>query len=269
MRGSLLFCCLLFLIVKGGESFLVQRSPPKRTATLQRADPTLGKNAGTGVKSGSELKDFGPQATALFNSYRVPASLVAGAAFGGAFSLPLQAADDLLFQMVKRTYILIAMGTVASQIIVIVASTMAIEKIGVQHPESRVLAADLREYLQKNLDVEWSAVRLDFLLGLIGFAIMGGVRVWVAFECPRFAKMGLLVIATSVALVSAVIDEAMGEDTVGCLIADFFGAWAKRVYEGKPLYILAAAMMAYSFYFLVGSYIDAYSYLKRLKLGVS
>ena len=164
-----------------------------------------------GLERIKRIADLSGAASGIFSSYRIPAALLAGAAYGGTFSMPLIQSEDLSKQLIKRTYVVIGLATVCAELLAVVVSTCAIDKIAVGdktdliHPTN----SSLREYLDSNFELEWVSLRVNFILGLLGFCIMAGLRAWCFLSCPVFSRVSIGIIATSIFLVLAMMTEAL------------------------------------------------------------
>ena len=84
-----------------------------------------------GDNEGSSISVLSQAATGIFSSYRIPAALLAGAAYGGTFNMPLNMNDDLSKQLIKRSYVVIGLATVCAELLAVVISTCAIDKLAV------------------------------------------------------------------------------------------------------------------------------------------
>ena len=108
------------------------------------------KEPSNSVVEGIELKDYQNEASKMFESYRIPAMLISGAAYGGAFALPLSRKDSLTLQLVKRTHCVLGIATLLACMLTVILSTSAIDKISVgKHAPS---ARSLSEYLDGNFE---------------------------------------------------------------------------------------------------------------------
>ena len=76
-----------------------------------------------------ECSDHRQDAATLFNNVRIPAALINTAALNGAFVMQPHVADPAPVVIVKRIYTLLAIASVSSELLAIVSSTAAINKL--------------------------------------------------------------------------------------------------------------------------------------------
>jgi len=218
-------------------------------------------------KLASTSADFTSAAVAILGSYRIPSMLVAGAAYGGVFALPLSIGDEMVKQLAKRTYILIGLGTVVSALFTTIVATLAIDKLSLKEAGAAVLAPNLNGFLAANLEIEWAAVRVHFLLGLMGFAVMCGMRAWISLSCPQFGRVGLGIIISALSFMWAIINECLGDCGYGFvqLMGDYLRAIWKKAIHGKWRYILAMVVTTAAFSYTAWAYVHVYQYFMRMK----
>ena len=162
-------------------------------ASRRTHPPLLTAAAPTGVKQ------FDGAASAVFNNLRIPAALVAGAAFGGAFGLQLNSADAFALALAKRAYVVIAVMALASELLVVVTATCALDAMN--RADSLVPAETLSCWFEQNgLELENLVCTVHFFFGLLGLTAMVGLRAWITISCARIAK-GTLGLIASVVLI--------------------------------------------------------------------
>lgn len=162
-------------------------------ASRRTHPPLLTAAAQTGVKQ------FDGAASAVFNNLRTPAALVAGAAFGGAFGLQLNSADAFALALAKRAYVVIAVMALASELLVVVTATCALDAMN--RADSLVPAETLSCWFERNgMELENLVCTVHFFFGLLGLTAMVGLRAWITISCARIAK-GTLGLIASVVLV--------------------------------------------------------------------
>ena len=128
------------------------------------------RSAATSLRSGAtqqsgELKDYAGAAGGLFGTYRIPASLFAGASAGAAFAMPILAGEAATLGYVKRIYAALMISSLVCQLQVIVVSTVALEHLSRAYDKEVSVEAFMRRYF----DLEWIAVRLNFFVGVLSF----------------------------------------------------------------------------------------------------
>ena len=168
-------------------------------ASRRTHPPLLTAAASTGVKQ------FDGAASAVFNNLRTPAALVAGAAFGGAFGLQLNSADAFALALAKRAYVVIAVMALASELLVVVTATCALDAMN--RADSLVPAETLSCWFEQNgLELENLVCTVHFFFGLLGLTAMVGLRAWITISCARIAKGTLGLIASVVLIMISMLN---------------------------------------------------------------
>ena len=168
-------------------------------ASRRTHPPLLTAAAPTGVKQ------FDGAASAVFNNLRIPAALVAGAAFGGAFGLQLNSADAFALALAKRAYVVIAVMALASELLVVVTATCALDAMN--RADSLVPAETLSCWFEQNgLELENLVCTVHFFFGLLGLTAMVGLRAWITISCARIAKGTLGLIASVVLIMISMLN---------------------------------------------------------------
>ena len=160
------------------------------------------RSAATSLRSGAtgELKDYSGAAGGLFGTYRIPASLFAGASAAAAFAMPIVLGEAATLgcgsapttttstpsmrrirshRYVKRIYAALMISSLVCQLQVIVVSTVALERLSRAYDKEVSVEAFMRRYF----DLEWIAVRLNFFVGVLSFVTAIGLRAWQATTC--------------------------------------------------------------------------------------
>ena len=134
------------------------------------------RSAATSLRSGAtgELKDYAGAAGGLFGTYRIPASLFAGASAGAAFAMPIVLGEAATLGYVKRIYAALMISSLVCQLQVIVVSTVALERLSRAYDKEVSVESFMRRYF----DLEWIAVRLNFFVGVLSFVTAIGLRAW-------------------------------------------------------------------------------------------
>ena len=181
-----------------------------------------------------------------------------------SFTMPLSMTDNLSTQLIKRTYVLLGICTVVAQLLTVVISTAAIDKIsvGIDAPPAR----SLREFLDTSFELEWVSMRVNFLAGLLGFALMNGLKAWAFLSCPVFSRSTFLVIGTSVLFMMAMVTEALtsSRDLLH-LCQRYFSLLLKRcqrldekgnsrTFKQRSLFIASGAMGVVTVLYTIWSY---------------
>jgi hypothetical protein len=144
------------------------------------------------------MVDSGGVVAGLFGNLRIPASLLAGASLGSAFSLPLAGTDGLKLGTVKRVYALFMMGSLSSMLLTVLVSTVCMNDIALSPPR---YAKSVGDYIDQNYGLEWMAARTNFIWGNVVFVVGSMLRMWVWMSCPIIAD-GVLGIMGSLTIIS-------------------------------------------------------------------
>eukprot|EP00980_Cylindrotheca_fusiformis_P000789 scaffold192_cov114-Cylindrotheca_fusiformis.AAC.1 len=148
-----------------------------------------------------EMTDYGPKVADIFGNLRIPASLLAGAALGSAFELPLGDKDGLKLGTVKRLYALAMMGTMSSMLLVVLVSTMTMHDIVMCAPRK---AKYVKDYIEQYYALEWMLCKTNFMWGNIIFVLASMLRGWIFLQSTVIAE-AVLGVMGSLMLVSIAI----------------------------------------------------------------
>mmetsp|Transcript_47310 Transcript_47310/g.106327 ORF Transcript_47310/g.106327 Transcript_47310/m.106327 type:complete len:270 (+) Transcript_47310:61-870(+) len=150
------------------------------------------------------LKDCRSDASALLNGMRTPAALLAGAAFGGAFGLPLSGDDTPWVGAMKRLYVVLGCGSLCSELLAVMLSTLAINRLSAQtfqlHPSSTAL-------LTSEMEMEWVGTQFNFTLGLV--LLFGSIacRAFLTIKCPKLAHGVVAMVAGCMFFICAILND--------------------------------------------------------------
>ena len=152
---------VLLAIVPGAAATLrIAMSPPhyhaaaviRETARLHgRSRPFM-----CGQPDAVERSDHRRDAATLFNNVRVPAALINTAALNGAFVMQPLVTDPVPVAIVKRIYTLLAIASVGSELLAIVTSTVAINKLNEIKSEPTASVVEL--LMSESYEFSWIAV---------------------------------------------------------------------------------------------------------------
>ena len=167
---------------------------------------------GGGSDSSDGVKDFSGETSALFGNIRIPAALFAGASAGAAFSMPIShaASEGLKVGLVKRIYSFLMIGALASEILAVVISTLAVASLAMKpsSPSSTIQTSTLSAFINSNnYALAWVSARFHFLGGVLAFVSGLGLRAWVTIACPIFARAALGMICSATMLCLAFMQE--------------------------------------------------------------
>ena len=161
-------------------------------------------------KKEQSTMESGGVVAGLFGNLRIPASLVAGAALGSAFGLPLAQTDGLALGMVKRVYVLLMLGSMSSMLLTVLLSTLCMNDIALKPPRT---AKSSVEYIKRYYSLEFMLARSNFLWGNIIFVIGSMMRGWVFLSCPKVARGVLGFMGSFILISSSIVLEYSKEQT--------------------------------------------------------
>lgn len=113
----------------------------------------------------------------LFNNMRTPAALIGGSLVPiGLLSSPvIEEGDSKLDRFLKKAYVLVGVSSLLSEILAVTYSSIAINKlVEVAQPAT----AGVTELIIENHELAWIGTNVHFLLGLIGFATVVGMKAY-------------------------------------------------------------------------------------------
>ena len=169
-------------------SAFIAPAPTHGLGTPSRKLPWRSNNGD--LMAASEMKDFSGEASNLFNNIRTPAALVAGATFGAAFALQPTSGEAMAIGLCKRIYLLISVGAVSAELIAVLVSSITLGRLGSEGRRSSA-SGSVVDYLREHYELEYVATQFNFQVGLLGLCAMLGIRAWVTFSCPRFARIAV------------------------------------------------------------------------------
>ena len=217
-------------------------------ATALPSLPSLRPRGSSLVASAAAQKNFGADASSLLNNVRTPAALVAGATFGAIFALQPSATDSMAIGVAKRFHLLIGVGALSAELIAVLVSSITLTRLGM---EGKTSAADgsVMDFLYEHYELELLATELNFQLGLLGLCTMVGIRAWVTFSCPRFAKIAAGFIAAAVLTMLSFMSERQhvkDASLIGMAARYIFLLCEKAWVEKRVLLFLGLGMGVYS-----------------------
>ena len=157
------------------------------------------------VASVAAVKDFAPAAASLFNNMKTPASILAGAMIPLGFLAPLpqppwvkavppanksgeEAAESVvasaitrgLDRMLRKSYLLVTLFSLGSELLAIIWSTVAVNQLTetIVPPAESVWALLQRDWY----NLAWAATNSHFLFGMLGFMWMVGTRAYLMVQ---------------------------------------------------------------------------------------
>jgi len=140
------------------------------------------------------LGDYSAEAAGLFNNMRTPAALIGGALVPiGILNAPtIQEHDSKRMKLLKKINIVIGVASLLSEILAVVYSSIAINKIAeVAQPQTTGVA----QLIAEKHELAWLGTNIHFLLGMLGFSLIVGSKSFFAIG----ASMGRVTISWSIA----------------------------------------------------------------------
>lgn len=216
MEMSALLSLAAFASARGGLPLSSPRASVRAAPLLPSARSALTLRGGWGWAQRDDEGWEAPwwhshnkEASDLFNNLRTPATLIAAAVFGSAFALQPSTNDSFLVARVKRWYTLLAVASLCSELLTIVASTSAMQKL-TQAPQKSASVNSLLH--DSDYEFFWVVSSVNFLLGLLGLTLMVGLQTWVKFGNQEMIskRVGLVITGTILLVLSLLCDEAGG-----------------------------------------------------------
>mmetsp|Transcript_7311 Transcript_7311/g.14620 ORF Transcript_7311/g.14620 Transcript_7311/m.14620 type:complete len:232 (+) Transcript_7311:33-728(+) len=175
------------------------------------------------------LKDFSGPAAGLFGNMRVPAALVAGASIPmGLIAGPKLAADDPpKLQALKTLHALLAVTTLSNQLLVVLWSTIAVNKLSeVAAPP----AVSLMAFISRDYEMAWIGCNVHFLSGILTLCCMAGLNMHINYGAA-IGRAASLLTSSTVLFMTSIVNEgvAQGDGTGGRLGASVFSLACRYV----------------------------------------
>ena len=208
--------------------------------------------------SAAPLMDYSHEAVNMFNNMRTPAALVAGACLplGFAFAFPAKE-DSPQLRALKRANVALGFLSVNSELLAIVFSTNAINRLTDEAGSASVMATSLASLLKRDFPQFWLGVYVHFIVGIAGLIAMVGIRSWIAVGPLYGQPLVLLTGAIGFRLMAACnrgitvedFGQGPGGGNVGYLALRYLGltvaaTWRhRRLLDGLSLALLAVAVV--------------------------
>lgn len=191
------------------------------------------------------LADYSSAATALFDNMKTPASILAAGMISIGFLAPFQIPPPIADQpkmvkrvkLLKRAYILVTLISFCSELLAVMWATVAVNQLT---ERSLPPAESVWDLLQRDCDLSWAAVNSHFVVGLVGFMYMVGIRGYVMLLAAEASEV--LIVATlsgvgsALLLMVSVVNrgvESGGGDGIGygATVLDLFGHYVYLLYQ--------------------------------------
>jgi len=191
------------------------------------------------VSAETAVKDFRGEATNKFNNLRTPAALIAGASLGACFALQPAAGDALPVAIAKRGHLLLGVVAFSAELISVLVSSLTIGQLG-SGSASGAEHADVAAFMDAEYELEWITTEFNFLVGLLGFTCMLGLRAWVAFSCPLFAKIAAGIVTSAVLLMLSFTQDSTKHFSLPSMGLRYFTLILAKAWAQKSLLLFAA-----------------------------
>merc|ERR1712113_1290955 len=110
--------------------------------------------------------------------------------------------------MAKHACVYLAMTTLATELITIVYSTIAVNKL--LEVSNTVPARSAIELLARDYEMGWLGANVHFFAGLITMITMASVRVWLNYG-PRVGRGAAFAAASSCSLMIAIVNNGIAQ----------------------------------------------------------
>ena len=197
------------------------------------------------VNTSSKPGNYAQAATTLFVNMLTPASILAAAMISLGMKKPFELSDEMKsnenikthIESLRRAYIVVTMISFCSELLAVMWGTVAVNQL----TEQMVLPSEsVWQLIQRDVDLEWAAVNSHFVVGLIGFMYMVGIRGYVMLMAAGASESLIVSVLSGVGaallLMVSIVNrgvEAGGGDGVGYgnTILDLFGHYISLLYE--------------------------------------
>ena len=178
-------------------------------------------------------------------------------------------------QVAKRIYLVLALVTLSSNLITVVGSTVAAERLAHGDAADLIMAPSLSEFLVENYLLETVTCRLCFYLGIAGFVCTIGARAILLVKCPPFARISLLIQLTVVMFMLGMIQDGslasgLGEHLPLITLPVLFvqvvaGKAITCLQSGNPFYAVALALGLVTIIYIAWGVHHVVQYFENLK----
>lgn len=208
------------------------------------------------VRGGAEplaaLADYSGAAKALFGNLLGPASMLAGGLVPlGFLAAPIAEDGTKWKRKAKLLYMTIAVGSLVHELLAIMYATVATNKlVEVVAPPTR----SVFELIQRDYEMEWLAVNVNFMMGLLGFCSLITLRALCLYPGPinvSSAGLALSGLVGMVSIVNAGVATGDGQGhNLGCNIvslgARYLTLLSRNILKNKPpLAFLSLVMFSF------------------------
>eukprot|EP00980_Cylindrotheca_fusiformis_P014968 scaffold4095_cov117-Cylindrotheca_fusiformis.AAC.25 len=168
------------------------------------------------------LADYSSAATSLFNNMRSPAAFIGGALvpLGIASAPTINDDDSRAMKLLKRANIAVAVASVLSEIMAVIYSSIAINKIAeISQPQTRGVA----ELIAQKHELAWLGTNIHFLFGMMGFALIAGSKSFF-LAGPELGKVTTSWSIAAFLQALAVVNRGIAQGSAGKDVSSQFGS---------------------------------------------
>lgn len=136
-----------------------------------------GASSAEGLQAAVAMVNHSKDAIDLFNNMRAPAALMAGGLvpLGILMNQPIQDTDRRRTKVLKKAGALLGVASLLSEIIAVTYASIAINKlVELPSPDTISVAA----LISQHHELAWLGTNIHFLLGMMGFGLLVGIRVY-------------------------------------------------------------------------------------------
>jgi len=138
----------------------------------------LGRSSSAeGLQAAVALANYSKDAIGLFNNMRVPAALMTGGLvpLGVIMNKPIEAEEPRRTKVLKKAGALLGVASLLSEIIAVTYASIAINKlVELPSPDTTSVVS----LISQHHELAWLGTNIHFLLGMMGFGLLVGIRVY-------------------------------------------------------------------------------------------
>jgi hypothetical protein len=152
------------------------------------------------IAESHSLADHTSGASVLFGNMRVPAAFMAGLLLSLTFAIQMSGSEQ-----VRKANTLLGVLSLLAELLAVVHSTVAVNKL----IETRPLpSASVLALIQRDFERDWLGTNVHFLLGLLGAALMIGLRSYVALG-PHWGVVTAAATISAVLLILSIVNDGI------------------------------------------------------------
>jgi hypothetical protein len=190
---------------KDGEDAVTTKKKPLKVVRAAAVAAAVFTPAASMAQGAAQLVDYSKEGISIFNNMRTPAALVAGACLSLAFAVPTSDKDTKRIRFWKRVNVLMGFASITSQLIAVIFSTNAINRLTEHAGTAETMATGVADLLTKDLFVQfWLGVYIHFIIGILGMLGMVAFRAWFFMGAAYNRAMATITVAISLRLLSAI-----------------------------------------------------------------